>query len=137
MIVTCLHTGSLELADHQRGRFTALHSDYPLTRGTEYVALGMGIWETVLHVLVRDDWGKPSWCPLALFNCPPQTFPSDWEFTLCDGITQSGAGLWTRWVARWGYRELVRDPGHSDALMERDTEALAIFAREMRSQKEQ
>jgi hypothetical protein len=134
MIVTCVYNLGDDLADHQRGRFTMLHSEYPLTKGAAYVALGMGVWETILEVLVRDDWGKPLWCPLGLFDCPPQPMPADWAFTVCDGLTLSGTALWTRWVARWGYEELVRDPGHSDALMERDPAALAIFSREVARQ---
>lgn len=128
MIVTCVRTRGSELSDHQRGRFTSFDSDYSLTYGAHYVVLGMGIWETVAQVLVREDNGLPSWCPLALFDCAPQPLPAHWEFTLCDGINASGTALWTHWVAQWGYPQLIRDPAQSDALMERDPEAMYAFA---------
>jgi hypothetical protein len=34
------------------------------------------------------------------------------------------------WVAKWGYEEFVRNPSHSDDLIERDRDALATFDRE-------
>jgi len=127
MIVTCARTNSAQFADHQRGRFTDVDEQYPLTLGASYVVLGMGIWETVLHVLVRDDEGNPNWCPLAAFDCARQRIPTTWEFATREGLLASGRDIWTRWVAQWGYPELVRDPAHSDALMERDPAALATW----------
>jgi hypothetical protein len=57
------------------------------------------------------------------------SIPSDWHFVLLDGIAASGGDASNRWVAKWGYRQLVSDPSHSDALLERDSNALAIFDR--------
>jgi len=36
-----------------------------------------------------------------------------------------------RWVAKWGYPELVRNPLHTDLLTERDPTAIEIFNREV------
>jgi hypothetical protein len=132
MIGTCRFSRSSQLADHQRGRFADFDQAYAVHVGSDYVIVGGGVWETVLHVLVRDDDGQPSWCPAGLFTIPPQPFPSGWLFGLRDGISASGVDLWTRWVVTWGYAELVTDKRHSDQLMERHPAALAVFDREWR-----
>ena len=131
MIAVCAGVRTSELADHQRGRFAGIDQTYALTAGEAYVVLAVGIWETILQVLVRDDDGLPIWCPAGLFDIETQQMPAHWEFSLDEGVGASGPDLWTRWVARWGYPEVVRDPAHSDALMERDPHALEIFAREL------
>lgn len=131
MTATCLSANTGELADHQRGRFTDIEESYALTIGQRYLVMGIGVWETVLHTLVRDDDGLPCWCPIGLFDLRKQPVPMEWSFALEDGIRASGRALWTKWVARWGYQQLVEDPAHSDGLMERDPIALEIFDREM------
>jgi hypothetical protein len=55
------------------------------------------------------------------------TLPEDWEFVILDRLAASGGEASNRWVAVWGYRELVRNRAHSDRLIERDPEALSIF----------
>lgn len=131
MIAVCAHNGSTSLTDHQRGRFVALDEAFNLTVDRTYIVVGMGIWETVLQVLVKDDNGLPAWCPAGLFAIAAQTVPDKWLCGLGDGISASGVDLWTRWVVKWGYAELVTDECHSDLLMERDPAALAIFEREI------
>ena len=100
--------------------------------GTVYHGLGMGIWETVLMILVRDDTGGPSWLPVGLFDISASHLPEDWEFVILDRIAASGGDASNRWVAMWGYPELVRNRGHSDGLIERDPKALGIFNQEIR-----
>jgi hypothetical protein len=56
--------------------------------------------------------------------------PYDREFVLLDGVAASGGEASNRWVAKWGYPDLVRDDSHSDALMERDPAALEVLWRE-------
>jgi hypothetical protein len=130
MIAVCRYARSGSLADHQRGRFVAVDEAFNLTVDRTYLVVGMGIWETVLQVLVKDDTGLPAWCPAALFDIGDRPLPPAWRFALRDGARCSGTDLWTRWVAHWGYDQLVSDERHSDALMERDAEALAVFASE-------
>ena len=97
--------------------------------GAEYPVIGMGLFETVLSVLVRDETGKPSWLEIGLFEVSGDV-PNDWDFALYDGLAASGGDASNGWVARWGYDELVNNPNHSDALIERDPEALRIFDKE-------
>jgi len=133
MIVTCVQNRTADISDNQRGRFQDIEGQHMLTIGQQYIAVGMGIWETVLYFLVQDDSGMPDFAPAAMFNCDTQAIPERWQFSLCDGISASGRDLWTRWVAKWGYEILVTNSGHSDALMEREPGALAVFAREMQA----
>ena len=93
--------------------------------------MGMSLWETILTVLVCDETKRPHWHPIGLFELDCQKLPDDWEFTLLDGVAASGGDALNRRVAMWGYRELVRDPEHSDGLIELDPAALRIFFREL------
>ena len=77
--------------------------------------------------LIRDETGKPNWLPVGLFEFERSTLPSAWEFSLLDGTAASGGDSSNRWVALWGYPELVRDTAHSDALINRDPAALQLF----------
>jgi hypothetical protein len=93
--------------------------------------LGLGLFETILIVLVCDETGKPNWLPSGLFEFDVQRLPAEWEFALLDGVAASGGDASNRWVAKWGYPELVRDPTHADRLTERDPAALEVFFREL------
>src|SRR5690348_16548183 len=93
--------------------------------------MGMSLWETILTVLVLDETGRPRWHPIGLFEFEHRQLPEDWEFMLLDGVAASGGDALDRYVAMWGYRELVRDPGHSDRLIERDPAALRVFFSEL------
>jgi hypothetical protein len=130
MIAHCRHSRTVALSDHQRGRLTALDEEHHLTVGDRYLVLGMGIFETVLYFLVRDDTGAPSFSPAAMFDCDAAELPTSWWFSLRDGIRASGSELWNRCVAMWGYETLVDDVDHFSALGERDARALEIFERE-------
>jgi hypothetical protein len=104
---------------------------YPLTVGSEYVVAGMGLWENVLFVLVRDDWGKPCLARAGLFELGSGEIPEGWRFALCPGIRATGRELWVQPDgAVWGYDELVDDPEHLGELAERVPNALAVFERE-------
>ena len=132
MIAVCRFSRSRHLTDHQRGRFGDFDQEYAVTPGREYVVTGIGVWETVLQVLVQDDDQLPSWCPAGLFEIEMQPIPDGWFLGLCDGIATSGTDLWTHWVFKCGYAELVENERHSDLLLERDPDAVAIFQQEFR-----
>ncbi len=132
MRADCVSNRSVDLSDDQRGRFKNEDIDYPVTVDQSYPILGMGIWETSLMVLIRDDNGAPLWVPAGLFAIPVQEFPSHWQFSTRDGLHLSGREAWNHWTCQWGYPELVSNPRHSDALMERDPDALGQFEEEYR-----
>ena len=108
MRAICRFNRSSDLADHQRGRFASVDSEYPLSVGGEYVVLGMGIWENVLSYLVRDDIGHPAFAPTGLFERGEDAIPSHWLFALREGISASGRERWVHpCSAIWGYPALV------------------------------
>lgn len=130
MFVTCLHNRAVMLSDHQRPRGSVEHSEYPLTIGKSYAALGMVLWENVLSFLVPDDWGGPCFAPAGLFDLGTWELPAGWSFGLFSGIRASGRDIWTDpYGAAWGYAEFVHDTDHGVALAERDEDALAVFYR--------
>jgi hypothetical protein len=133
MLARCTANSGLDLGVPERGNFYGVGTVFHLTIGTQYRVLGMGLFETVMLALVCDDTGKPNWLPVGLFEFGIASFPSDWEFTVLDGHAASGGDPSNRWVARWGYPELVRDERHSDRLTERDPGALDIFFRALKA----
>lgn len=83
----------------------------------QYTVYGMAIWAGVLHYLVVDIWGRPSWFPAALFAVIEDTIPNHFHFKFYRKYDIS---------AVWGYKELL-DEQHYDRLIERQDEDLAIF----------
>lgn len=130
MKALCLHNTSDELPDEQRGRFGWIDEHFDLTVGKAYDVLAMGVFETVLQVLVRDETGAPCFCPAALFEIEEQPFPQGWRFALRDGVRLAGRRSWTQWVAVWGYAEITSDERHMNDLGERVPKALEVFERE-------
>ncbi len=128
MRAVCRSNRSSDLADHQQGRFPDTSWEGVITIGTSYVVLGMGIWESVLQLLIRSDHGLPTWAPVGLFDVTNERLPPDWRFATREGLGLSGRELWTRWVCQWGYAELINNEQHSDMLQERDPAALAVFS---------
>ncbi len=127
MIAICVANRGSDLGQPARGHFYSERSIFHVTLGTRYVVLGMGIFDSTMIVLVCDDTGKPNWLPVGLFELPTQKFPDDWEFRLFDGRAASGGDTLGRWIARWGYPELVHDEQHVDRLIKRDPSALSTF----------
>jgi hypothetical protein len=131
VIARCVHNTGSTLGEPSRGSFYTVDTLFHLELGREYVVLGLGIFETLLLALVCDETRKPNWLPIGLFELDVTVLPAHWEFAVLDGAAASGGDASNRWVARWGYPELVRDDRHSDALIERDPHALEIFVREL------
>jgi hypothetical protein len=131
LIARCVHNSGSSLGEPSRGSFYTLETVFDLELGKEYIVLGLGVFETVLLALVCDETGRPNWLPIGLFALEATVVPAHWEFGVVDGLAASGGDASNRWVARWGYPELVHDDRHSDALIEQDPLALAIFAREL------
>ncbi|MFY9265604.1 MAG: hypothetical protein WAO61_09300 [Solirubrobacterales bacterium] len=90
----------------------------------------MGVFEGVMAVLIKNDYGLPDWIPVGLLEFDFPSFPPHWEFVLIDGVDASGGAASLGWAARWGYPELVRNSQHSDSLVERDEDAVRVFLQE-------
>jgi hypothetical protein len=90
VIAKCVHNTGANLGSLARGHFYTPETVFRVEIGAEYQVRGMGIFETVLLDLVRDDTGKPNWLPIGLFEIDAHALPADWEFTLLDGSAASG-----------------------------------------------
>jgi hypothetical protein len=131
MIVKCIRSLGSELGENVRGHFYSDSTVFDVKVDGSYLALGMGIFETVLLLLIHDETGQPNWLPIGLFEIQWPLLPADWHFVVRDGRAASGGDATNRWVAVWGYPDLVNDPRHGDGLIERDPDALKIFFREL------
>ena len=131
MIARCVrHTGA-SMGEPERGHYYTAETVFHVNIGSEYLVMGMSLWETILTVLVCDETGRPRWHPIGLFEFDSQRLPDDWEFRLLDGIAASGGDALDRRVAIWGYTQLVRDLEHSDRLIMQDPSALQVFFEEL------
>lgn len=129
MWAICATNDPNALADHQRGRAASFESAYPITIGKSYAVIGMSVTENILDFLVRDDWGGPCFAPAGMFELLTAPVPDDWSFTLRSGIRATGNAAWENpIVAMWGYRELVDTETHVTDLLDREPNALRIFA---------
>lgn len=133
MVAICIRNRGADLgAPFDRRAMHTLRSMFHLTVGSAYLVMGMGIFGSTLIALVRDDTGKPNWLPVGLFDFGAQALPAGWEFSVTDARAASGVSDPPKgWVAKWGYPELVRNPLHTDLLIERDPTAIEIFDREV------
>lgn len=94
--------------------------DSSFTADRSYGVLGVSRYEGRLMVLVRDDHRLPVWTELSDFEVDDPELHAGWRVDASlpdEGILQFLAG----------YRELVEDSEHYDALLEREPGALAVF----------
>jgi hypothetical protein len=131
VIARCVRNTGVSLGPPQHGRYYTVRTVFHVNIGSDYLVMGMSLWETVLTVLVCDETGRPHFHPIGLFTVDIQAMPDHWEFVLLDGIAASGGDALNRRVAMWGYRELVRDLEHGDKLIDRDPATVEIFFREL------
>lgn len=131
MIVKCIHNSGADLGPPTKGSFYTSQSVFHLYIGVEYEVFGLGIFWASLLALVCDETGMPSWQPVSLFEIDPQTLPPKWEFAVKSPAVAEGDETPDRWVALWGYPELVRNASHNTGLLERDRGALDLFFHEV------
>lgn len=81
-----------------------------------YTVYGMVIWVGVLHYLVIDTWGFPSWSPAGLFAVLDDKMDG-FHFKFYGGYSIH---------ALWGYKDLLDDL-YYDWLIERQKDVLEIF----------
>lgn len=135
MIGRCVHNTGASLGEAERGAFYSNTTVFNLELGKLYAIVGLGIFETVMLALVCDESERPNWLPVGVFEIEPTMLPTDWEFAVLDAVGASGGDVSNRWVARWGYPELVHDDRHLEGLIERDPAALEVFSQELAKRK--
>jgi hypothetical protein len=103
-------------------------SEFDLTISKEYTVFATAIWDTMILLLLADDYGLPNWHPVEIFSLTENRLPDDWFFST---TVANEHGV----QAILGYKRLIEDPTHYEALLERDQSALNIFNQE-RARKE-
>jgi hypothetical protein len=131
----CIHNTGASLGEPERGAFYSNTTVFNLDLGKLYPILGLGVFETVMLALVCDESERPNWLPVGVFEIDSTILPTDWEFAVLDAAGASGGDVSNRWVARWGYSELVHDERHLEELIQREPAALEIFSRELARRK--
>jgi hypothetical protein len=127
MMARCIHDTGSELSLPARAHFYSERTKFSVTPGKAYRIAGLGMLDTALLALVCDDTGKPNWLPAGVFDMTNVKVPVSWYLALRNGQLSAGGEPSGQWIAMMGYEELVRDPSHSDALIERDPWALQVF----------
>ncbi len=102
---------------HAKVGYTA-ESRIDLDKGAEYEVCAMAVWNGLIMYLVFDRTELPNWYPVELFSVSDHTLPPDWSADVYGPREQL--------QAIWGYREIVLDENHYDALIERDPAAIEI-----------
>ncbi|MEU6235625.1 hypothetical protein [Kitasatospora sp. NPDC047058] len=130
MIVDCVANSGADLGPYRRGLFYTEETRFDLTVGKSYEVYAMALISGSLTVLVADEYDKPAWLPIELFEVRDPRVPDHWEFAKGEVGPNAPAPGELICQARWGYGEVVRSEIHYYGLEERDPEALRIFHEE-------
>lgn len=134
MIVRCVGNKGSNLGPYDHGLYYTDETRFDLTIGKSYVVYAMALISGSLVVLVADDYDKPAWLPIGLFEVEDPRLPNYWEFAKSEaGVGNSAPGEVIS-QARWGYREVVQSDSHYYGLEDRDVEALRAFYKERQRQ---
>ena len=127
MEVICTINSGGQLPTYHEGLFYTPATEFHVTVGRSYSVAGLGVFQGGLSVLVRDDTDLPTWLPIALFEVGDVSIPAGWEMRFIAADQPNPLTNVNGWGARWGYPELVNSDAHSDALMNREPDALRLF----------
>lgn len=93
----------------------------------------MMLFESGLYYLVDDDRHSPLMAPSGMFAQGALQLPPHWEFSIRREPFEVHAGFADEaTVALWGYPEFVNDVDHYRRLTEWDSDALNVFAAQLR-----
>jgi hypothetical protein len=93
MLARCVFSQGSELGAPVRGGMWSEASVFSgvVTPEREYHVQGMGLFNSVLLLLIQGDEGRPDWLPAALFSVELENVPADWQFALVDAGAAGGA----------------------------------------------
>jgi hypothetical protein len=123
MQVKCSSNHGSALRDHWFFVGNTPRSEFHVTIGGKYQVFGIAFWRSTLNLLLKDDTALPNWYPLDLFEVTDPSVSPSWKFA---SFASEGWDL----EAVLGYEDLL-SPRHYEALLERDEDALRIFANEV------
>jgi hypothetical protein len=99
-------------------------TEFYIEIGREYEIYGITIWGGVISYLVVDKHRQTSFYPADLFELIDSEVPKSWVFRYI------GLGMF-KVNAVFGYKRLVYDQDHYDALVQHDEGAMSYFFREV------
>lgn len=124
MKVTCIGNNGRYLPEKYLASGNSIETIFQVSLGELYIVYGICLWDdddTLHYLLMGKNENLPSWYPAELFQVTDKSLPFEWYFNFNSVREQS---LLT---AIWGYEELVKDPKHHDALIERESDAIEVF----------
>lgn len=90
--------------------------------GSEYLVYGISLWRKQFFYLICDEYNLPNWYPAEIFKVVDNRISKNWKFKLSEFYDEYSV------EALIGYPELIDIENHYAELIERDSEALKIFA---------
>ncbi|MEU1780737.1 hypothetical protein ABZ545_14765 [Streptomyces abikoensis] len=130
MIVKCVANKGSEIGPYRHGLFYTPETRYDVSVGTSYEVFAMALINGSLAVLVADNYEKPAWLPIQLFEVEDPSLPEHWEFAMGEvGVPPAKSGELIC-GGRWGYAEVVHSDAHFYGLEEREADALRVFDEE-------
>lgn len=120
MRVTCIGNSGQQLPKKYLASGNTVQSVFHVELGHTYPVYGISLWDdgTLNYLLQGKNEDLPSWNPSELFRVSESSLPMEWYFNYYSNRTVP---------AIWGYKELVLDEEHHDALIERESDAIKIF----------
>lgn len=120
MRVQCIANMGDKLSPGNRAFRNSDKAEYPIKIGEIYNIYGQHLYKgTLSYLLIGTYENLPSWYPVELFQVIDPMLPMEWYY--------QHLGHDSNVSSIWGYKELVLDMSHHDALIEREDEAVRIF----------
>jgi hypothetical protein len=124
MRITCMANLGESLPDSYLAIGYTKESIFHVKIASEYLVYGIAVYRGIVLFLLLDDVNLPNWYPADLFSIADPKIPANW---LSAVYPRNMEGL----NFLIGYKALIADDLHYDALLERAPEALKIFHEEV------
>lgn len=120
MKVKCIANTGIDLSLGTKALGNSNETQFSIKIGEIYTVYGQHLFKGVLGYLILGTYENlPSWYPVELFEVVDTILPLEWHFKFY--------GYDNNISSMWGYKELVLDENHHDALLEREDKAIRIF----------
>lgn len=123
---TCITNRGADLVNPARDHFYTPTTTFTLTAGQRYPIVGLGMFGSILVVLVVDDSRSPNWVPPGVLDLSRFAIPRTWAANVVDRAGATG-GSCSNWVFLMGPPAMGPDATTVDLLTDRDDDALEQF----------
>src|SRR5581483_12075419 len=122
MKVICTENRAINLDPKEVTLFHSKETKFPVTKGEEYIVMGMIVYKDSNCIYYLVDNNFPCWIPYPLFNISDNQLPPYWFVKIFDKKTSLGDLFYLA-----GFSELCNNENYHDALMELESWALDIY----------